>query len=398
MAGDPTGAGEEPIFRTKSLERLSTPDRLDQLLRVVKRRSWVPLAAVGALLLLGLLWACLGRVPVTVEGTAVLVRPRQVVPVQAGAGGDVLALGVQVGDTVQQGQPIATLHVPDVARRLTAEQGRLEAFLARSKRLAGFNAERTRKEQAFLDGQRARLEGRLASLRGNAEDARIAARIEDLSAELERNRMAAHRAAARLEEARILEASSAEEIRANIARLKAEQAARSQVLANRTGTVLELTISVGSTVTEGRRIATLAVADSREPLVALAYFDVADGKRIQTGMRARVSPVTVRRERHGSMQADVTRVSAYPVTTDAVLNQVGNRHVAESLVGGRSRIEVHAALALEPTTASGFRWTSSRGPDQPITAGTGARVTVTIEERAPITLLIPALRGWLGLD
>jgi len=36
------------------------------------------------------------------------------------------------------------------------------------------------------------------------------------------------------------------------------------------------------------------------------------------------------------------------------------------------------------------------GPDIAVTAGTTAEITVTIEERAPITFVVPALRSWFG--
>ena len=63
-----------------------------------------------------------------------------------------------------------------------------------------------------------------------------------------------------------------------------------------------------------------------------------------------------------------------------------------------NELEVRTRLETDSGTASGFVWTSGDGPELRITAGTSARTTVTLEERAPITLLIPALRGWLGLD
>ena len=36
------------IFRKEAVDRLRSPDEVDQLLRVVNRRSWIPLAIAGA--------------------------------------------------------------------------------------------------------------------------------------------------------------------------------------------------------------------------------------------------------------------------------------------------------------------------------------------------------------
>jgi len=65
------------LFRQESLERLSSPERLDELMRLVDLRAWLPLATIGALLGLGLLWSLLGRIPVTVKGQGLLVRSEQ---------------------------------------------------------------------------------------------------------------------------------------------------------------------------------------------------------------------------------------------------------------------------------------------------------------------------------
>ncbi|NEP45898.1 MAG: NHLP bacteriocin system secretion protein, partial [Okeania sp. SIO2H7] len=67
------------IFRKESLERLSSPERLDQLMQVVTLKDWLPLATLGSLVILGLLWSIFGKIPITISGKGVLIRPRQVI-------------------------------------------------------------------------------------------------------------------------------------------------------------------------------------------------------------------------------------------------------------------------------------------------------------------------------
>lgn len=62
------------IFRRESLERLSSPEQLDQLMQIVNLKSWIPLASVASLLLLGILWSIFGRIPITATGRGILVR------------------------------------------------------------------------------------------------------------------------------------------------------------------------------------------------------------------------------------------------------------------------------------------------------------------------------------
>ena len=65
------------IFRAKSLERLSSPDRLDQLMQVVSPKSWLPLTALGSLIFFSGAWSIWGRIPITVDGRGMIVNSRK---------------------------------------------------------------------------------------------------------------------------------------------------------------------------------------------------------------------------------------------------------------------------------------------------------------------------------
>ena len=202
----------------------------------------------------------------------------------------------------------------------------------------------------------------------------------------------------RLETESLSNESEIGEIIRRIARLSGQLESRGRVESEHRGRILEVTVSVGSIVEAGQRIGALEADDPASELVALTYFPIREGKKIRSGLDARVSPTTVSRERFGTMRASVEAASDYPVTTDAAANQIGNRELALALTGGQSLIEVFTVLQRDPETPSGFAWTSSRGPDTEITAGTTVTVRVTLERLPPITLVIPALRAWFGLD
>jgi HlyD family secretion protein len=83
----------------------------------------------------------------------------------------------------------------------------------------------------------------------------------------------------------------------------------------------------------------------------------------------------------------------FPITEESVINEVGNSDVARMLMQYGGAIEVAIELQPDPDSYSGFQWTS-RGPEKKFSAGTTTMVRVTIEERAPITYLLPILRTW----
>ncbi|MCA9937967.1 MAG: hypothetical protein KC418_04955, partial [Anaerolineales bacterium] len=64
---------EHPLFRKKALEKLQSPEQLNQLLTVTSPKGWLSLAALGVLLLSAIVWSILGTVQSSVSGSGVLV-------------------------------------------------------------------------------------------------------------------------------------------------------------------------------------------------------------------------------------------------------------------------------------------------------------------------------------
>jgi len=81
-----------------------------------------------------------------------------------------------------------------------------------------------------------------------------------------------------------------------------------------------------------------------------------------------------------------------------MLTALGN----PDLVAGLSRsvespIQVKVDLVVDPSTESGYQWTSRRGPPITNQPGTLCTAAITVREQAPITLALPLLRERLGL-
>ena len=62
------------LFRKVALERLSSPEQLDQLMRITSPVGWVALLALGVLLACGVLWGIWGSIPTKVKGSGILMR------------------------------------------------------------------------------------------------------------------------------------------------------------------------------------------------------------------------------------------------------------------------------------------------------------------------------------
>ena len=161
------------------------------------------------------------------------------------------------------------------------------------------------------------------------------------------------------------------------------------------GKVLELTESVGAVVSLGQRVAQLDIRDEDDEIVALSYFQTKDGKQLHNGDMVRVSPSNIDRKKYGSIIGYVQSVSQYPVTRDSVVNHVGNSSVATNLIAQDYLIEVLVKLKEAKDAPSGYGWTSGLGPNVNITTGTSASIYAVVENRKPITYVLPKLREWL---
>jgi HlyD family secretion protein len=446
-------------FREKSLERLSSPERLDQLLRAVDRKSWLPLWTLAVLVVILVAWAVFGQVPVNVHGKGILVRPREVVEVQSPGAGYLTELRVRVDQVVEAGEVVGVIARPDLDKQLelqrakarelaeqseaaallrlqqnnlehglpelagrdfanNLEASRALAELLREKELQSLRKEREELQEQIelakklrealgtrLDGQRKLYDSGIISREAldDTEESHMEAlaRVSSLQAQLRQLRTreleVEEQCLSRLQRIADREQDIAD-VNREIARLEHLLRKQGQIVSEHRGRILELSATVGEFLEPGARVGSMAVNDPASPLVSLTYFTVRDGKRLDPGLRIHVTPDTVERERFGSIVGRVTSLSAFPVTLAEAEKVVGNPEVAEALISGGYRMQVYAELERDPTTQSGFRWSSSRGPKMTFSAGTTTTARVAVDRRPPISFVLPFLKSAAGID
>jgi multidrug efflux pump subunit AcrA (membrane-fusion protein) len=97
------------IFRKEALDRLSSPEQLDQLMQVTSLPGWSVLVALGLLLLVGLLWGVGGTILTTAEGQGLLLRGRGVKQMTAPHAAQVAEILVHVGEVVEKDKVLVRL-------------------------------------------------------------------------------------------------------------------------------------------------------------------------------------------------------------------------------------------------------------------------------------------------
>jgi HlyD family secretion protein len=425
------------LYRAETLDRLSSPDDLERLMPVTGARDWLLIVVTGVLLSLLAIWSIAGRVPTIVAGRGVILRPQQVVPVQTMVAGRLLSLRFRAGDRVGQGDLIATIDRSDILKRIDEDRRHAEVLeeqdrrqSAAGQRQMALQSKQDSLERAGLEAQRATLRKNIAgaeSLRPILEartdairklvtaglagaaapemtDAELAvrenaAKIEDYSSRLSQIDGQLQQIGTRgVTLARQILDESLQR-RNEIARVRRsieidafQVREEGNIHSQYAGTIAEVMATVGQVLPAGGRLLTLDAEAPGIGLVSISYFPVRDGKRIQPGMSVQITPDTVERERFGGILATVTAVSPGSVTREGASSTIGNADMVQSLMPEGGSIEVRARLETDASTASGYRWSSSRGPRIHVTEGLTHATRVTVDGRAPVTYLLPFLR------
>lgn len=413
---------DRSIFRQAALDRLSSPEQLDRLMQVTDPRGWIALAGLWAVLLFGAVWSVVGRIPTTIQGQGILLSAAGIREVESLGAGVLSDLRVEVGDRVAVGDTIGRVRQPRLEQQVEQARERLRLLESGRERRAEFTSTNVRLETESLDRERVDLERRVT-----AADERIAWLEERLAAEEEalelglltpqaiqntRQELEGARGERaglelRLQSnglARLLLANDSSmtmtevtdrirEARGELAALTLDLEQSSSVLSPYAGYVREIRTDVGQIVAAGQAVATVEMVDA--PLQAVIYVPT-EGKRIEPGMEARVSPVTVRREEYGFIRGEVAFVAPQPATPQGMQRILGNEILVQQLAGMGAPFLVRVELVRDSVTVSGFRWSSSAGPPRRVESGTTVSVEVVVEEQRPIGLVIPVLRSALG--
>lgn len=411
-------------FRQAALKRLSSPEELDRSLAVTGSKRWIAAATLFVIAALTIFWSLVGEVSSYVPSQGILLnRGGAVVDAVATGNGALTRIVPAVGDRVAAGDVVGEMTNFETMERY---RGALALVEERTTGLAELNAS-IAEEEALIAENLTRRRARLAELErsGRAAVDAARARLEDherlfeervvTRVTVERSQQALDRARrelfATLRERDDLEANELQrdnERRRRVseaeARLQAAERAANEISAQIetqrvpapvSGVVSEIKAAVGAVLQPGQAV--VSIETGAEQLEMLIYLPAAEGKRVEPGMEALVSPSTVRREEYGALKGVVESVSAFPASLESIVATLQNRNLAQSLSRSGPLYAGRVSLVPDPATASGFAWTSPKAANETLTAGTLATAEVKTGGRAPISLAIPLVKETLGL-
>lgn len=411
------------IFRSAALAKLSSPDQLDVMLHVTPPRYWGALAGVLVLLLAAVFWGFTGRLTSKAEGKGAAVRAGNLMAVSSLTGGLVTEMHVKVGDLVREGQLVARLGQPELVEKLRASRAQLGDTQDQAAKRVEVRAATSQLELASLQRQQEALVQRGQALRQQLKEVEsqipayqdllqkgLVARqnltaLTERKAELENTLSTLQSQLVQLDAERFKSQSLVEETRREGERQIAEQkmglgllegqlSLHSEVRSPYTGQVTEIQTPLGAMTNPGAPMLTLQPANDHLEIVA--FFPAQRAKEIEVGMAAQVVPAMVKAEEFGFLLGVVASISEFPSTDANIMRVFQNNALAAAVAGGPVH-EVRIALKRDPSTPSGFKWSSRQGAPIRLTPATLCAAKVITREQAPVTLIVPGIKALLGV-
>jgi len=96
------------LYRKAALERISSPEQLDKVLKITSPFSWLSLVGIALMTVAAVIWSVMGTIPETITANGIIVSPVSTNAVYASEMGEVTYIQVAAGDVLQAGDPVLT--------------------------------------------------------------------------------------------------------------------------------------------------------------------------------------------------------------------------------------------------------------------------------------------------
>lgn len=415
------------FFRKSALEKLSTPEKLDQLIKVTGPKAWIALVTVFVALGTGICWAVFGTVKTKLDAIGVVLGG-EVHEVVATSQGQLVKLHVAIGDKVKKGDVIATIQQPELYQQIEDakavlsdrkfEMGKLMAYGSQGNQLEGKLISQNRVSiQGEIEAERKKLSFLYTQLesennllnKGLIIKSQVAGTkqqidaskniIERLKAQMAETSSQQHNLGFDLQQKITLQNQRISEAQRNLQFLSERYETQNSIKSPYNGEVVEVLTDAGGVVGAGSPLFKLKNngVEKFAKLQGILYIPSKDGKKIKKGMEALVVPSTVQPQEYGFIKGKVTYISDFPITEQGMMNSVKNDQLAKGLLASGPLFEVHVEFEKDSRSFSGFRWTSAKGPNISIKEGTSCNGKITINQEPPATIVVPAFKKFFDL-
>ncbi len=415
------------FFRKAALEKLSTPEKLDQLIKVTSPKGWITLLTIALVLGTGITWSFLGNVKTKLNVVGVLLGG-EIHEVVATSQGQLVKLNVEIGDAINEGDVVAFIEQPELFQQIEEVKASLKEREFELQRLLSYGSKDTRIQEELVVQQRSSIELQIASdkkmltfLSNQLETEKnllkkgliTKSQVANTEQQIEASKNSIERLKAQkvqtssqklnlgfdLQQKINLNKQRIAEAERRLKHLEERYTIQTEIKSAYAGEVVEILTDSGVIVGQGAPLFKLKnqkqASDNR--LRGVLYIPSQDGKKIKEGMQALVVPSTVQPQEYGFMKGKITYVSDFPITQKGMMMTVKNDQLVRGLLSGGALFEVYVEFEKDENAYSGFQWTSAKGPNILINEGTSCMGKITVKSEPPIAMVVPALKKFFDL-
>lgn len=377
----------------------SDPLRYRQTLQVVSTpiKYWIYLSIASSLGVL--LWSIFGRIPQKVISAGVLTNPYEINTIKEpeGINGKYVKIPVTDGEEVKKDQIIAKLEVESLKEAVTNSKKTYEEINNL------YNIEYASELfKSIIDEQKKIVQLNLDYFNdakiyfGKGAISKSVLRTAEQTYQSSLQNLLSTQNQAFTAKGNVISAKS------DLDKAISDEERKSTIKAPYDGKVLQIFRNIDSNTEVNGTLMHIIKANS-DNLSVLAYFTAKDAASLEVGQSVRILPNNVKANTVGQLKGTVNEISAIPISQTEASSILGSNVLATDLTKNNKTIQVKIDLIKTNENPTGYEWINGNGPNENSTnqfprIGIMGNVSVITENIPPITLGLPALKKFFGIE
>ena len=399
------------LFRKVSIERLTSPEQLDKLLIIVKLRGWLALITLLLITAAILVWSFFGQIPIATTGKGILLDPRGLQGVYSRVEGRITRIFARTGASVKKGEVLVMMENPLIEVKMDEATHQInflkenikteESLYEKEKKVKEEEFNRKKElETLILENQKAKLallEKQLSqaptekkeSLQSEIIEQRNIIQTQLSTIEIFHSEQKMTATNERIDTLKIELFQKEGELR-----ILQVQLSSLVIKAPSDGKVIEIDVMLGRAISPGTPMVWVQAHPGKDTTLPFySFVPVSMGEKIKKGMKAHISLLAVDAQKYGQIKGEVLRVLPYAASLSAQqLAGIPSRVIREYLSANPTSILVVIQPIRDPSTPTGYKWTTAKGPPmEEIPPGAIGTARIILQSKRPITYVLPIL-------